>query len=106
MYWIDWSPGRGREQAGMRPALIIQNDIGNQYSPTTIVAAVTSRVRRPYPFHVPVTAAECGLSQDSTVLLEQIQTIDQARLQDRIGALSSERMVEVDRALQHSLGLV
>jgi mRNA interferase MazF len=89
----------------MRPALVIQNDVGNRFSATTIVAAITTRVRRSYPFHVDVTAEETGLRQDSTVLLEQLQTIDQIRLQDRIGELGSNRLAEVDEALRHSLGI-
>jgi mRNA interferase MazF len=105
IYWVDWGAGHGHEQGGTRPALVIQNDIGNRLSPTTIVAAVTTRARRPYPFHVDVTAAESGLRQDSTVLLEQLQTIDQDRLRDQIGVLGEERMGEVDEALHWSLGM-
>ena len=105
IYYVDWSPGRGSEQMGMRPALIIQNDIGNQFSPTTIVAAVSTRQRRPYPFHVNITAQESGLPQDSMVKCEQIQTIDQTRLDRRAGALSEQKMQEVDLALKRSLGL-
>jgi mRNA interferase MazF len=105
IYWVDWSPGRGHEQSGRRPALVIQNDLGNQFSATTIVAALTTRIRRPYPFHVEVSAIEGGLPDDSMVLLEQIQTIDSDRLQERIGALDSGRMIQVDRALMRSLGI-
>ena len=104
-YWVDWSPGRGHEQIGRRPALVIQNDRGNEFSPTTIVAAVTTRGRRLYPFQVEVSAVECGLPHDSTILLDQIQTVDQNRLLERIGALVSDRMVDVDRALLRSLGI-
>lgn len=80
IYNVDFSPARGSEQAGIRPALIIQNDIGNQYSSTTIVAAITSQKKKSYPFHVNFTATESELEQDSVVLLEQILTIDQSRL--------------------------
>jgi len=105
IYYVDWSPGRGSEQIGIRPALIIQNDIGNRFSPTTIVAAVSTRQRRPYPFHVNITAQESGLPQDSMVKCEQIQTIDQTRLGRLAGALSEQKMQEVDLALKRSMGL-
>ena len=107
IYHVDWwSPDRGAEQAGVRPALIIQNDVGNQFSPTTIVAAITSQPRRRrYPFHVGFTAEESGLRLDGTVLCEQVQTIDQSRLGQMAGALPPPRMVEVDAALHRSLGL-
>lgn len=105
IYEVDWSPGRGSEQAGVRPALVIQNDIGNAFSPTTIVGAISSRARRPYPFHVAITARESGLAQDSIVKCEQIQTIAQARLGRRVGSLGADKMREVDRALTHSLGI-
>ena len=105
IYYVDWSSGRGSEQTGARPALIIQNDIGNQFSPTTIVAAISTQRRRPYPFHVAITAQESGLPQDSLVKCEQVQTVDQARLGRLVGSLSRERMQEVDLAIHRSLGL-
>ena len=106
IYHVDWSPGRGAEQAGVRPALIIQNAVGNQFSPITIVAAITSQPRRRrYPFHVAFTSEESGLRLDGTVLCEQIQTIDQSRLGRMAGALPPRRMLEVDAAIYHSLGL-
>jgi len=105
IYEVDWSSGRGSEQTGVRPALIIQNDIGNECSPTTIVAAISSRARRPYPFHVAIEAHESGLPQDSIVKCEQIQTIAQSRLGRRVGKLDADRMREVDRALTNSLGI-
>ena len=106
VYWLELPPATGSEQAGRRPVLIIQNDVGNRASSTTIVAAVTSQSRRRvYPFHVPVTARESGLRLDGTVLCEQIQTVDQQRLGAAAGALSGERMLEVDLALHRSLGL-
>jgi len=105
IYLVDWSPGRGSEQAGVRPALVIQNDVGNEFSPTTIVAAISTRVRRLYPFHVAITARESGLPQNSTVKCEQIQTIAQSRFVSRVGALSPAKMQEVDTAVRHSLGL-
>ena len=105
IYWVDWSPGRGSEQSGLRPALIIQNDAGNKYSPTTIVASISSAPERPYPFLVRFTAAESGLKQDSAVNLSQILTIDQTFLRDKCGELSPDRMSEVDEAIKISLAL-
>lgn len=106
IYQVDWSLGRGAEQAGVRPALIIQNDLGNQFSPTTIVAAITSQSRRRrYPFHVAFTSEESGLRLDGTVLCEQVQPIDQSRLGQMAGTLPPQRMLEVDAALHRSLGL-
>ena len=105
IYYVNWSPGRGSEQAGTRPALIIQNDVGNQFSSTTIVAAISTRQARAYPFQVAVTAGESGLPRDSIVKCEQIQTIDQTRLGRLVGALEAEKVSEVDFALQRSLGL-
>ena len=105
IYWVDWSPGRGSEQVGERPALVIQNDIGNQYSTTTIVAAISAAPEKPYPFVVPVTASESGLPRDSAVNLSRILTVSVARLQSRCGALNAEKMAEVDEAIKSSLGL-
>ena len=104
MYWIDWNPGRGSEQRGLRPALVIQNDIGNKYSTTTIVAALTTAVEKSYPFLVKVTAKESRLPKDSTVNLAVILTIDKARLGDKCGELSEAKMAEVDKAIKASLG--
>jgi mRNA interferase MazF len=106
IYWLRLAGGTGSEQVGRRPVLIIQNDVGNRSSSTTIVAAITSQPRsRRYPFHVPFTAQEGGLRLDGTVLCEQIQTVDQGRLGDLAGALSSFKMREVDLALHRSFGL-
>lgn len=105
IYWVDFGIPRGSQQAGRRPALVIQNDLGNQTSPTTIIAAITSKIKKSYPFHVEVSSAESGLPQDSTILLEQILTIPQNRLLQRCGQLNSTKMSEVDQALMHSLGL-
>ncbi len=105
VFWVNWDPARGSEQAGIRPALVIQNDVGNRYSPTTIVAAITTAQERPYPFMVRVSALESGLPRDSTVNLSAILTVDRRRLTDRCGTLPPERMVEVDLALRRSLGL-
>ena len=105
IWWADFGSPRGSEQGGQRPALIIQNDIGNIHSPTTIIAAITSKIKTPYPFHVEISTQESGLSQDGTVLLEQLLTISKSRLIRRSGILSSSKMKEVDKALQVSLGL-
>ena len=104
IYWLEFGPPRGSTQGGHRPALIIQNDEGNKYSPTTIVAAITSALKQSYPFHVEVAAAESGLSRNSTILLEQIRTIDQSLLGDKAGRLSKAKMTEVDEAIKTSLG--
>jgi len=105
IYSVDFGIPRGSEQGGRRPALVIQNDIGNRNSPTTIVAAITSRQKKHYPFHVEITANESGLPQDGTVLLEQVLTINQSRLVSKVGALASAKMAEVDYAIKKSLGL-
>jgi mRNA interferase MazF len=105
IYLVEFPPGWEGEQHGRRPALIIQNDVGNEYSSTTIVAAMTSRATH-YDFHVRVKARDTGLDSDSTVMLEQIRTISQRRLSRRIGRLNPDAMQEVDHALHHSLGLV
>lgn len=105
IYMVDWSPSRGSEQAGKRPALIVQNNTGNQLSPNTIVVAVTSRtMARRYPFHVSVPNGV--LPKPSTIMCEQIMTIDQARLEGkRLALLSDDVMEEVGAALKRSLGL-
>ncbi len=105
IYWVDWNPGRGSEQSGLRPALVIQNDIGNKFSPTTIVAALTTAIEKPYPFLVRVTAKEGGLPKDSSVNLAVIITVDKTRLRDKCGELSEDKMAEVDKAIKASLGL-
>lgn len=105
IYLLDWSPGRGSEQAGHRPALVLQNDKGNTYSPTTIVAAVTTSSGKTYPFQVHVEPEESGLPKPSTILLEQIMTVDKKRLVKKIGQIEAEKIVEVEKALHHSLGM-
>ena len=103
--WIvNWNPARGSEQAGRRPALVIQNDIGNEKSPTTIVAAISSSVKR-YPMNVEVRPPEGGLAHPSIVKAGQIMTVSKERLERRLGSLSSERMDEVDKAIRLSLSL-
>ncbi len=105
IWWIDFGTPRGSEQGGRRPALIIQNDAGNISSSTTIIAAVTAKVKAPYPFHVEISALQSGLPENSTVLLEQLLTISKSRLLGQAGSLSSAKMKLIDRAIQVSLGL-
>ncbi len=105
IYWVDWSPGRGSEQLGLRPALVIQNDTGNKFSPTTIVAALTTAIEKPYPFLVKCNAKESGLPKDSMVNLAAIMTVDKARLVKKAGNLTQTKMAEVDAAIEASLGV-
>ena len=105
IYWVDWSPRRGSEQSGRRPALVIQNDVGNKFSPTTIVAAITTAIEKPYPFMVKITASESGLPRDSMINLAAILTIDKTRLHDECGELSQAKMTEVDKGIKASLAL-
>jgi mRNA interferase MazF len=105
IYFANLNPVVGSEQGGVRPVLILQNDTGNKYSPTTIVAAVTSRHKRArLPTHVPLAAREGPLDKDSVVLLEQVRTIDKSRLKEKIGKLSPEELAQVQEALKLSLG--
>ncbi|MBM7582545.1 mRNA interferase MazF [Caldicoprobacter guelmensis] len=107
IYYADLSPVVGSEQGGVRPVLIVQNDIGNKYSPTVIVAAITSQINKAkLPTHVELSASEYGLPKDSVILLEQIRTIDKKRLREKICTLSPEVMEKVNEALQISLGLI
>ena len=106
IYWVDWNPGRGSEQAGIRPALVIQNDIGNSRSPTTIVASCTKAPNKPFPFIVKITAAESGMNSDGAVDLGAIMTIEQSRLGEKCGCLDSNKMREIDKALRVSLGII
>ena len=107
IYYADLSPVVGSEQGGIRPVLVIQNDIGNKYSPTIIVAAVTSPINKSkLPTHLELSASEYGLSKDSVVLLEQLRTIDKKRLRERVCRLDEVLMKRINRALQISLGLI
>jgi len=106
IYFADLSPVVGSEQGGVRPVLIVQNDIGNKYSPTVIAAAVTSQINKAkLPTHIEIKAGEYGLAKDSVILLEQIRTIDKRRLQERLGVLNDDMLKRTDRALLISLGL-
>ena len=105
IYYADLSPVVGSEQGGLRPVLIIQNDIGNRYSPTVIAAAITSRMgKNRLPTHIDIHAERVGLAKDSVILLEQIRTLDKRRLKTRVGALDKTAMNKIDRALLVSLG--
>lgn len=106
IYYADLSPVVGSEQGGVRPVLIVQNDIGNKHSPTVIAAAITSqREKARLPTHISLDAVSCGLSKDSVVLLEQVRTLDKKRLKERMGELDSASMHKVDSALSVSFGL-
>lgn len=106
IYYADLSPVVGSEQGGIRPVLIVQNDVGNKYSPTVIAAAITSQKEKTkLPTHIPLHSQACGLSRDSVVLLEQIRTIDKRRLKERMGRLDGGDMTKVDKALSVSFGL-
>lgn len=107
IFYGDLSPVIGSEQGGVRPVLVVQNDIGNKYSPTVIVAAITSQINKAkLPTHVELAAEEYGITKDSVILLEQIRTIDKKRLKERVGHLSDELMKKVDIGLQVSFGLI
>ena len=106
IYYADLSPVVGSEQGGMRPVLIVQNDVGNKHSPTVIAAAITSQKdKSKLPTHISLNAASCGLAKDSIVLLEQVRTLDKRRLKERMGDLDSSSMSQVDNALSVSFGL-
>ena len=105
IYRADLDPVVGSEQGGVRPVVIIQNDTGNLHSPTVIVAAITTRHKKPgLPIHVPISAEESGLKQDSIVLTEQVRTLEKSRLTRYLGTLTPEAMKRLDRALGLSLG--
>ena len=106
IYYADLSPVVGSEQGGLRPVLIVQNDVGNKHSPTVIAAAITSRMSKTrLPTHIDVYANKVGLAKDSVILLEQIRTIDKKRLKEKMGHLDDSLMREVDDAISISFGL-
>lgn len=106
IYYADLSPVVGSEQGGMRPVLIIQNDVGNRYSPTVIAAAITSRMgKTKLPTHIDVYADKVGLTKDSVILLEQVRTLDKKRLGEKMGHLDDAVMNEVNNAISISFGL-
>ena len=106
IYYADLSPVVGSEQGGLRPVLIVQNDVGNRYSPTVIAAAITSRLGKTrMPTHIDIHAERVGLAKDSVILLEQIRTLDKRRLKEKMGHLDEEMMSEVNTAIAVSFGL-
>lgn len=105
IYWVDWNPGRGSEQLGVRPSLVIQNDVGNAFGVNTIVATITTPIGRMYDFQVVIEPADSGLPRTSLIDLAQIMTIDKGRLKEKCGQLSPAKMAQVDRAIMVSLGL-
>lgn len=107
IFYADLSPVIGSEQGGVRPVLIVQNDLGNRYSPTVIAAAITSQINKAkLPTHIEISSKEYGLAKDSVILLEQIRTIDKKRLKEMIGHLDEKRMEKVNEALNISFGLL
>lgn len=107
VFYANLNPVVGSEQGGTRPVLIIQNDIGNRYSPTVIVSAITSRIRKAkLPTHVEIGAEQSELDKDSVILLEQIRTLDKKRLERKITSLDPDIIEEVDKAIEISLGLI
>ncbi len=106
IYYADLSPVVGSEQGGLRPVLIVQNDIGNRYSPTVIAAAITSRLSKTrMPTHIDIHAERVGLAKDSVILLEQIRTLDKRRLKEKMGHLDDDMMTAVNSAIAVSFGL-
>lgn len=106
VFYADLSPVVGSEQGGIRPVLIVQNDIGNRHSPTVIAAAITSKMdKTKLPTHIGIKASDTGLARDSIVLLEQIRTLDKHRLRERAGRITAADQLRVDAALDVSLGL-
>ena len=106
IYYADLSPVLGSEQGGLRPVLIVQNDVGNKYSPTVIAAAITSRISKTkLPTHIDIPGDDTGLAKDSVILLEQIRTIDKKRLKEKMGHLDENTMTSVNNAIQVSFGL-
>lgn len=106
IYYADLSPVVGSEQGGVRPVLIVQNDVGNKHSPTVIAAAITSQKEKSrLPTHISLNSMDCGLAKDSIVLLEQVRTLDKKRLKERMGELDGSSMQRVDSALSVSFGL-
>lgn len=106
IYFADLSPVVGSEQGGVRPVLIIQNDLGNHFSPTVIIAAITAKMAKPkLPTHVGITTEGTGLGRDSVILMEQIRTIDKSRLKEKICRLEDSIMESVNSALKISVGL-
>ena len=106
IYFAELNPVQGSEQGGTRPVLVVQNDVGNAYSPTTIVLAITSQLNKArLPTHVAVPARESGLARDSVILAEQVRTIDKSRLRQRVARLEPRTMRRIESAMAVSIGL-
>ena len=106
IYFAELNPVQGSEQGGVRPVLVIQNDVGNTYSPTTIILAITSRLSKArLPTHVELSAAESGLKKDSVILAEQMRTIDKSRLRQKVAVLNGAAMHRIEDAVAVSIGL-
>lgn len=106
IFYADLSPVIGSEQGGTRPVLVVQNDVGNKFSPTVIIAAITSQINKAkLPTHIEISAHDVGLLKDSVILLEQVRTIDKKRLREKIGRLDDEQLAAVDEALGISFGI-
>lgn len=106
IFYADLSPVIGSEQGGTRPVLVVQNDVGNKFSPTVIVAAITSQINKAkLPTHIEIKSSDVGLLKDSVILLEQVRTIDKKRLREKIGTLGDEMLARVDEALGISFGI-
>lgn len=106
IYYADLSPVIGSEQGGVRPVLIVQNDVGNKYSPTVIAAAITSQQSKAnIPTHIQIGSESSGLAKNSVVLLEQVRTIDKKRLKEKMGSVDQSAMSKVDQAISISFGL-
>ena len=107
IYFAQLNPVQGSEQGGCRPVLIVQNDIGNSHSPTTILLAITSQIDKArLPTHVAIAKHESGLERDSVILAEQMRTIDKSRLKSKVAVLNARQMMQVNRAMAVSIGLV
>lgn len=107
VFYADLSPVIGSEQGGVRPVLVVQNDVGNKYSPTIIISAITSQINNAkLPTHIEISATDFGLNKDSVVLLEQIRTVDKRRLRDKIGHFDEDLMDKVNEGLLISFGLI
>ena len=107
VFYADLSPVIGSEQGGVRPVLVVQNDVGNKYSPTIIISAITSQINKAkLPTHIEISATDFGLNKDSVVLLEQIRTVDKRRLRDKIGHFDEDLMDKVNEGLLISFGLI
>jgi len=105
IYYADLSPVIGSEQAGVRPVLIVQNDVGNKFSPTIIAIAITSKQKVKLPTHIEIEGTKYGLDKDSVILAEQIRTLDKKRLKEKVGKVDEETMEKVKKAIEISFGI-